>query len=376
MADGPASESPHPPPPLPPPLRPKPQRRQIGAGKPYATVAEFDADVAIWSVEKHTRKELVKLRAKELDKRRDRSDRIRDKEGETDSQRRVRQRREDKAARQAHADREWDRRAGVRAEKQMSRFNALNVDLATALRDCIVHEAKPRAYEVARLLLDRVLCQMRFVLDPDEGWWPDGSFEWADGFEDAAEDATSDRKLRWRERSWIHSQPALERWQVEILMRLPPDGDWDGSYDADANASSWDLLLSKNPAVAGTPAAAISGRDIVDFILKQKRKWKAETRFEAHLKLERQKELTSLARKWKIPEVHIEWSASSDGKHRDKSSESWIRALGDQWRSGREKPTNCPCTCYIYKCRCAIGCVLDDEENPVQPLRFAPSSKC
>ena len=85
MADGPASESPHPPPPLPPPLRPKPQRRQIGAGKPYATVAEFDADVAIWSVEKHTRKELVKLRAKELDKRRDRSDRIRDKEGETDS---------------------------------------------------------------------------------------------------------------------------------------------------------------------------------------------------------------------------------------------------------------------------------------------------
>ena len=369
MADAPASESAPPPTPLPPKLRPKPQRRQIGAGKPYATVVEFDADVAAWSVEKQQRKELVKLRERDLDARRDRSGRVRDKPGETDSQRRVRQRRDDKAALRAHADREWDRRADVRAEKQERRVSALSNDLTIALRDCAADGA---LYEDARLRLDRVLCQLRFAA-PDEGRLPDGSFEWDEKFEEAADQA---ERLPAR-RSWS-IRPALERWQVELLMGLPSDGDWDESYDADADASDWDSWLAKNPAVAGTPAAAISGCDCVAFILKEKRKCKAEAKFEAHLKLERQSYLTSVAAKYNLSEqaTHEFTTCSASTDLRDKGSKWWTKALGKQWCKGREKPTSCPCTCNWGSCRCPIGCVLDGEERPVQPLRFAPSSKC
>ena len=81
-------------PPLPPLLRSKPQRRAVGRGKVYATMADFHADVICWEDEKRQRTQVVKQRAKALDKLRDRSGRKRGTAEETDNARRVRQRKE------------------------------------------------------------------------------------------------------------------------------------------------------------------------------------------------------------------------------------------------------------------------------------------
>ena len=89
-------------PPLPPKLRPKPQRRQIGAGKPYANEAEFQVDLNKYECEQEDRQKLVmeRERAKERlrEQTRDRSSRQRDSADNTDSQRRVRARQEQRVA--------------------------------------------------------------------------------------------------------------------------------------------------------------------------------------------------------------------------------------------------------------------------------------
>ena len=99
-----ASSTPIEVPPLPPKLRPKPQRqrRQIGAGKPYANEAEFQVDLKKYECEQEDRQELVKERERAQERlreqKRDRSSRQRDGADNTDSQRRVRARREQRVA--------------------------------------------------------------------------------------------------------------------------------------------------------------------------------------------------------------------------------------------------------------------------------------
>ena len=60
----------------PPPMRKKPQQRWVGAGKRYATRAEFDADLAKWNEEHDARKLLVKEWDAQQDRVRDRSGRV------------------------------------------------------------------------------------------------------------------------------------------------------------------------------------------------------------------------------------------------------------------------------------------------------------
>lgn len=108
-------------PPEPPKLRPKPQKRgNVGAGRRYADVAEFDADVAAWEQEREERRALMKERERALDRLRDRSGRQRDGEGETDGERRVRQRHETAGADERHAEQEAARRKAKRKEKQQA----------------------------------------------------------------------------------------------------------------------------------------------------------------------------------------------------------------------------------------------------------------
>ena len=241
-------------PPLPPPLRPKPQRRSVGHGKAYATVAEFDADIIRWQDEKRKRAQLVKLREKALDKQRDRSDRKRDTHAhETDNQRRVRARKND---------REFERHAVKRQAAQLRRVQVdLSNEFTVAVRDCIVSATSDEAYAEARNRLVRLLWLQRWAVSV-EGW-PCGCKEWDAEFDAVAAEAPTFTAT--------HRRPPFDRWQVESLMGLDTSTgrgntsgyeDWD-AYDPDKEASDWDWALEDNPAHAGTRAAAITGRDIV-----------------------------------------------------------------------------------------------------------------
>ena len=100
-------------------LRSKPQKRgNVGVGKRYSTAAEFDADVEVWERERDERRALMNERERALDRLRDRSGRQRDGEGETDGERRVRQRQETAGAAGQHAQREAARRKAKRKAKQ------------------------------------------------------------------------------------------------------------------------------------------------------------------------------------------------------------------------------------------------------------------
>ena len=112
--------------------------------------------------------------------------------------------------------------------------------------------------------------------------------------------------------------------------------------------SEWDAWIAKNPALAGTPAAAISGGDIVAFIRREKRKCKAEAAFEAHLNVEFERERRS----------YFDLAHDADSKW-------WRNTLGDQWyrkysSQKQERALCCPCG---RVCHCAIGCVLDANEE-------------
>lgn len=107
-------------PPLPPKLY-KPQRKgNIGAGKLYADDAAFQAAVEAYEHEKVKRAELVKERERAQQRLCDRSGRERDGEDETDSERRVRQRRDSPAQVAAHRAQVATHRADLSAWEQAS----------------------------------------------------------------------------------------------------------------------------------------------------------------------------------------------------------------------------------------------------------------
>ena len=109
-----ASEATHTPqplqvPPLPPSLRRRPQRSDIGDD------AAFEADEAAWLAEQKRRHEQMNERARVQDQLRDRSGRQRGTAQETDSERRVRQKREKAAERKLLEERYLQERARVQA---------------------------------------------------------------------------------------------------------------------------------------------------------------------------------------------------------------------------------------------------------------------
>ena len=101
----------------------------------------------------------------------------------------------------------------------------------------------------------------------------------------------------------MRQRPAIELWQIDWLLKYEDQG------------TGWDEALAANSPPAGTTMAAVTGRDVVDFLQRERRKGLAEAAFEAHLQ------------GWRV-------------------------------------------------CRCAIGCVLDADCEPVEPRRFAMSGEC
>ena len=241
-------------PPLPPLLRSTPQRRAVGRGKVYATMADFHADLIRWEDEKRQRAQLVKQRTKALDKLRDRSSRTRDTHiSETDSQRRVRERQESESAACAHADREFKRRAAKRKAAQLRRVQVdQSKDLTVAVHDCIVHAADDAKYAEARSRLVRLIHQSCWAVSK-EGW-PCGCAEWDAQYVARASEAPSITPSPDR--------PAFERWHLECLMGGPRF--WD-AYDAEAAASEWDAWLMDF-------TDDMFGEDIVEFILAERAK--------------------------------------------------------------------------------------------------------
>ena len=137
---------------FPPKLRPKPQERWIGPGKAYADHAAFDADLAAYKEEKAERAIQVKKRERALDRRRDRSNRQRDQEHESDAQRRVRQRKESEAQSAAHIKREAERTAQKRRAPLLVQQEAWAADVAVfaAVFDADEPRKHPLAYSSHR----------------------------------------------------------------------------------------------------------------------------------------------------------------------------------------------------------------------------------
>ena len=113
-------------------LRRKPQSKgNVGAGKLYADHAAFQADVDAWNLEQAEHKKKMAERKRDLDKQRDRSGRQRGNEQETDSERVVRQRQENAAAADNHAQQQAAQR-----QKSRLRSNRRGPGTSAFLRMC------------------------------------------------------------------------------------------------------------------------------------------------------------------------------------------------------------------------------------------------
>ena len=158
----------------------------------------------------------------------------------------------------------------------------------------------------------------------------------------------------------MRQRPAIELWQIDWLLKYEDQG------------TGWDEALAANSPPAGTTMAAVTGRDVVDFLQRERRKGLAEAAFEAHLQgvFDRQGR-----------------SRYNNDYLRDCDSAWWREALGEQHK--RNRPPTCLatpaenaaaanglCCCGWRVCRCAIGCVLDADCEPVEPRRFAMSGEC
>ena len=102
-------------------LRRKPQSKgNIGDGKRYADWAAFKADQEAWKQEQSEHSERMAERKRTRDKQRDRSDRKRGTDQETDSERVVRQRQENAAAANSHAQQQATQRLKPRLAQQQA----------------------------------------------------------------------------------------------------------------------------------------------------------------------------------------------------------------------------------------------------------------
>ena len=119
----------------------------------------------------------------------------------------------------------------------------------------------------------------------------------------------------------------------------------------------------------GSSAAAVTGRAVIDFLHRERRKGVAEAAVETHLQavFDRQGR-----------------SCNRGDSLRDADSVWWREALGPQHkRYGRvsrfatekEKAEFAAglCRCGMRVCRCPIGCVVDMDGSPVEPRQFAMS---
>ena len=282
-----------------------------------------------------------------------------------DTDRRVRQRRESEVQADTNAMGAGDRRTAKRLEAQMARLRQAQADLIRALRSCLAYYSDDKLYAQARRDLGRVIYQLHYEQSADgtagiqSGSPPDGTAEWDAEFEAAAyvapgSDVCLEASLP--RHAPLRQRPALEPFQVEWLLA---DGD---------DESGWDESLAAYPAAGGSSTAAATGRAVVDFLHRERRKGLAEAAFEAHL----QRVFDSQGR-----------SRYSD-QLRDADSVWWRKALGSQHRrcqalsslaTERDEASysDALCSCGMRVCRCPIGCVLDADGSPVEPQRFAMS---
>ena len=260
-----------------------------------------------------------------------------------DSERRVKQRRESRAQAETDAAGADERRMTKRLEAPFARVRQLEeVELVDALRDCVAHFSNDTKYTEARRALARAVYQMDFFLN-DEYGEPHGDHVWDLAFDDAADVAPIlPRNAPLRQR------PALEPWQVEWLL----------SYEG--CGMGWAEALAAHASPPGTPAAAVTGREVIDFLQRERRKGLAEAAFEAHLQ------------------------RMFDGQRRSRYGESlrdadsvwWREALGEQHKRRAAAAAVGLCCCGWRVCRCPIGCVLDADCEPIEPRRFAMSGEC
>jgi hypothetical protein len=126
-------------------LRRKPQSKgNVGAGKLYADHAAFQADVDAWNLEQAEHKKKMAERKRDLDKQRDRSGRQRGNEQETDSERVVRQRQENAAAADNHAQQQAAQRQKSRLTQQQAW--ARDVGVFADVCSCAEPYSHPLAY--------------------------------------------------------------------------------------------------------------------------------------------------------------------------------------------------------------------------------------
>ena len=280
-----------------------------------------------------------------------------------DSERRVRQRRESQAQADADTGGAAERRMTKRLEAQYARVQQLeDVELLDALRSCIVHYSDDERYAQARRALACAVYRMDYVCC-DEFGEPNGDPVWDADFDDATDRVPLIRnclQASLPRRAPLRQRPAIELWQIDWLLKYEDQG------------TGWDEALAANSPPAGTTMAAVTGRDVVDFLQRERRKGLAEAAFEAHL----QRIFDSQGR-----------SCYSNDCLRDGDSAWWREALGPQHkRSGalsslateKERATyaSALCSCNMRVCRCPIGCVLDTHGLPVEPQRFAMSEEC
>ena len=284
-----------------------------------------------------------------------------------DSERRVKQRRESWTQAETDAAGADDRRTAKRLEAQRVRVRQAQVDLIHALRSCITNYSDDKLYAQARRDLGRIVYQLHYEQSADgtagiqNGNPPDGTVDWDAEFDaaaDAAPRANVCLEASLPRSAPLRQRPALELFQVEWLLA---DGD---------GASGWDESLNAYPLADGS--SAVTGRAVIDFLHRERRKGLAEAAFETHLQavFDRQGR-----------------SCNRGDSLRDADSVWWREALGPQHkRYGRvsrfatekEKAEFAAglCRCGMRVCRCPIGCVVDMDGSPVEPRQFAMSEDC
>ena len=188
-----------------------------------------------------------------------------------DSERRVRQRRDSQAQTDADTGGAAERRMTKRLEAhEYARVQQLEyVELLDALRSCIVHYSDDERYAQARRALACAVYRMDYVCC-DEFGEPNGDPVWDADFDDATDRVPLIRnclQASLPRRAPLRQRPAIELWQIDWLLKYEDQG------------TGWDEVLAANSPPAGTTMAAVTGRDVVNFLQRERRKGLAEAAF-------------------------------------------------------------------------------------------------
>ena len=95
-------------------MRSKPQKRQVGSGKQYTSMAEFEADLDKWNEEHAARDMLMQQWRSQQDRLRDRSGRVQQSGAQHRRQSAEKQKQDDGARRVRERQEQYERSCGAR----------------------------------------------------------------------------------------------------------------------------------------------------------------------------------------------------------------------------------------------------------------------